>query len=332
MALKNTVEPPTEPPPSISRALPSLPELVEECKTTLVHLVNAAKPKSPRSSSVKPMAKTTRKAPLKAKILPGKAKAPTPTSRKDTTRMSTTLTQWELYDLMLQNRVPRVLIYGPPGLGKSFTPHEIAEKNDWEFLSITMTDQTPMSELRGHFVLKGNDFIWHDGVVSRAWRMSKEKMVILEINEIIEASADAEVFLHNALDDPEFARLDLPTGETLRPVPDNMIIVATMNGRPEHLREALRDRFPVTIEVKDPHPRAIAALPPDLQAFAKLACAEKRGQDRISIRPLVAFAKLREKFKDPKLAAQAIWGPRGQEFLTLMISTIDESKAATAAR
>ena len=241
------------------------------------------------------------------------------------------MTGWELYDLMLENRVPRLMIWGPPGLGKSYTPWEIANREGWEFLSITMTDQTPMSELRGHYILKGNDFVWHDGVVSRAWRMSKEQMVILEINEIVEASADAEVFLHNALDDPEFARLDLPTGETLRPAMDNLIVVATMNGRPEHLRDALRDRFPVTIEVTEPHPRAVQALPEDLRDFAKIACAEKKGADRLSIRPLVAFAKLREKFKDPKLAAQAIWGSRGMDYLTLMASKPSSVGAARGA-
>lgn len=230
------------------------------------------------------------------------------------------LTSWELYDLMLENRVPRIMVYGPPGLGKSFTPWEVSNKNSWDFMSITMTDQTPMSELRGHFILKGNEFVWHDGIIARAWRRSKDCVVVLELNEVVEASADAEVFLHNALDDPEFARLDLPTGETLRPVPENLIVVGTMNGRPEHLRDALRDRFPVTLEVKEPHPRAVAALPKDLQEFAKNVCVTKRGADRMSIRPIIAFAQLREKFKDPKIAAQAIWPDRAMDMLALMAS------------
>lgn len=224
------------------------------------------------------------------------------------------MTEWELFEAVLKARVGRIMAMGPPGLGKSYTPYAVAKENGWEFYSITLTDQTPMSELRGHFILKGNDFVWHDGVIARAWRRSHECTVVLELNEVVEASSDAEVFLHNALDDPEFARMDLPTGETLRPSKDNLIVVGTMNGKMIHLREALRDRFPVAIEVETPHPKALEALPQDLQGFAAIATGSAAGPDRMSIRPIAAFAGLREKLGYEN-AARAVWGKNSEQVL-----------------
>lgn len=237
---------------------------------------------------------------------------------------------WQLLDLLMKTRTPRACLFGPPGIGKSYTPFTVAQENGWDFFSVTLTDQTPMSELRGHFILQGNSFVWHDGIIARAWRKSWDGPVVLVINEIVEASADAEVFLHNALDDPEMARMDLPNGETIRPNKDNLMVVATMNGRPEHLREALRDRFPVMVEFTTPHPAAIAALPENLRKFAIAATSPKAGKDRMSIRPIAAFAALRETLGNPELAAQAIWGPKaGPLYLASMLDSA--AKAETPA-
>jgi len=220
-----------------------------------------------------------------------------------------TLTPWELYETVLMANCSRVLAYGPPGTGKSYSAALWAQRNGWEFLSITLTDQTPMSELRGHFILKGNDFVWHDGIVARAWRMTQSgAKVLIEFNEINEAGQDTETFLHNALDDPAFARLDLPTGETLRPAAGHVINFATMNGQPEHLREALRDRFPVKIELLTPNPAAIEALPADLRDLAKSLTEADDENVRISVRPIATFAELRTKI-NAFHALQAVFGP-----------------------
>lgn len=227
------------------------------------------------------------------------------------------LTEWDLLGKVIAAGSPRVLVYGPPGLGKSYTPAKIARDLKWEFLSITLTDQTPMTELRGHFVLKGNEFVWHDGIIARAWRMTQAgKGVILELNEIIEAGSDVEVFLHNALDDPEFARLDLPTGETLRPVAGKIVVVATMNAEPMQLRDALRDRFPVVIPITSVHPDAITSLPSDLRALALKMCDPKKS-DRMSVRPFVAFAHLRTVMPVAQ-AAQAVFGAAAHDVVAAL--------------
>jgi len=237
------------------------------------------------------------------------------------------LTAWQIHDHMLSAHVPRMLTYGPPGIGKSYGPAKWAAKNRWEFMSVTLTDQTPASELRGHFILKGSDFVWHDGVVTRAWRKTQEGLnVLIEINEIVEAGADVEVFLHNALDDPEFARLDLPTGETIRPAPERLIVVATMNGNPGMIREALRDRFPVKIQLNEPHPDAIMALPSDLRPLAMEMTKASKGKDRMSVRPFVAYAQLRSRVA-ANIAAEAVFGENALDILTALgLSTIKAPK------
>lgn len=238
-----------------------------------------------------------------------------------------TMNPWQLTELLLKARTSRMCLWGPPGIGKSYTPFVVAQEEKWDFFSVTLTDQTPMSELRGHFILQGNSFVWHDGIIARAWRQSHKGPVILMINEIVEASSDAEVFLHNALDDPEMARMDLPNGETIRPHMKNLMVIATMNAKPDHLREALRDRFPVMIEVLEPHPAAIANLPQNLQKFAIAATSPKAGPDRMSIRPIAAFAVLRDTLKSPELAAQAIWGPKvGPTYLASMLEAAPKAK------
>jgi hypothetical protein len=45
----------------------------------------------------------------------------------------------------------------------------------------------------------------------------------------------------DALDDLEMARVDLPNGETLKPAPGKVLYLATMNGRPTHIRSAGRE-------------------------------------------------------------------------------------------
>lgn len=229
----------------------------------------------------------------------------------------TKLGPWELYEAMLEAKHARILSYGPPGLGKSYSPAKWAKKNDAFYCGITLTDQTPMSELRGHFILKGNEFVWHDGVVARAWRKSHEGVAVLVLNEINEAGTDVETFLHNVLDDPEFARLDLPNGDVVRPCPDNMITVATMNGIPQNLREALRDRFPVKIPVDCVHPDALMSLPSDLRPLAERMTNPKMGKNRLSIRPFVAFASLRRHVAT-EIAAQAIFGDGAHDIIAAL--------------
>lgn len=176
-----------------------------------------------------------------------------------------------------------------------------------------------MNSLRGHFVLKGNEFVWHDGLISRAWRVSHDhpRGIVVVLNEIDHAGADVQSSLHNALDDPDMARVDLPSGETLRPAPGKILYLGTMNGRPEDLPDALRDRVPVALEMDRPNPKAVEGLPSDLQTLPSNSVTSKDEDRRISPRAFYAFANLRDRL-GPQMAAFAVFANAAQDLLNAL--------------
>jgi len=107
--------------------------------------------------------------------------------------------------------------------------------------------------------------------------------------------------------------MTLPTGETVYPHKDFQCI-ATMNGAPSDLPPALQDRFPVTIEVTDPNPNAIASLPEDLRNAAQGACVNPDPALRISLRSWFAYAALRVRIGNTS-AAEAVFGARAKDVL-----------------
>lgn len=200
------------------------------------------------------------------------------------------------------------LIYGPPGTGKTFAASTVA-LDDRPLYSVTMTPDTPAAELRGHYVPQGNQFVWQDGPALKAWRFGGR----LVINEIDHAGGDTLSFLLACLDSERTAGLTLPTGENVRPHP-RFQCVATMNGKPEDLPLALCDRFPVAIEIVDPHPEGVQALPPDLQAAANGTCGLADASRRITLRAWTCFASLRDRI-GPERAADAVFGRRAKDVL-----------------
>jgi hypothetical protein len=197
----------------------------------------------------------------------------------------------------------RVLFFGKPGTGKTYTAIHSALDEGQKVYNITLTPDTPMAEIRGHFLQKGGDFVWHDGPGILAWREGAR----LVVNEIDKASEDLLTFLYGLMDDPDFAEYTLPTDEVVKPK-KGFQVVATMNGEPEDLPDALQDRLPVQIEIKEMHPDAIATLPEDLQEAAKSTALAPTEARSISIRMWKEFALLREHIDDISVAAQAVFG------------------------
>jgi len=210
---------------------------------------------------------------------------------------------WEIAEAVISVS-RRVLLRGKPGTGKTYTAVHSGLGEDQKVYQITMTPETPMAEIRGHFIQKGGDFIWHDGPAIAAWREGAR----LVINEIDRASEDVHSFLFAIMDDPEFAETTLPTGEIIQPS-KGFQIIATMNGEPDDLPDALQDRLPVDIHITDLHPDALARLPEDLQEAARNSALAPSEERSISIRLWMEYASLREHV-DPIVAAYAIFGDR----------------------
>lgn len=205
----------------------------------------------------------------------------------------------------------RVLLYGPPGTGKTTSAYNAAKALGKSVYNITLSDETPAAELRGHWVPMGTEWKWMHGPAVRAYIEG----AVLILDEIDKASQDALDFLHGLLNDPDIARLTLPNGETVTPAPGFQAI-ATMNGELEDLQPALQDRFAIAIEVRNPHPDAVAALPKDLQSVAKTVEDYENAQRPATLRRWAAFAMLREiEGVGAENAAKAVFAHRAGELV-----------------
>ena len=215
---------------------------------------------------------------------------------------------WDLVEKVVGN-ADRVLLWGVSGTGKSWAARR-GNLRDRKVYSVSLTDDTPAAELRGHYGLVDGNYKWLDGPCVMAWREGCR----LVLNELEKASGDAQTFLLGALDDLEIAQQTLPTGETIKPN-NGFHVVATMNGHPDQdLNPALRDRFPVCIHINEVAPEAILALPNDLQKIAVNSGIVKEEQRRISIRSWNEFGRLRETV-GAELASQVIFGDRWRTVL-----------------
>lgn len=153
---------------------------------------------------------------------------------------------------LASQHVRRLLLWGPPGTGKSYLAAQVPNQAPLYRLYLTM--DTPAAEVRGHYLpSKDGGFEWHDGPGVAAWRHNGGRGGRLGIDEIDAASGDTLTLLMGLLDDPETARLTLPTNETVRPGEDFSVVAAT-NQQPTVMPEALLDRFDCVFHVKYPCP------------------------------------------------------------------------------
>jgi MoxR-like ATPase len=220
---------------------------------------------------------------------------------------------WDLVRRVLAcGCVRHVYLHGPPGIGKTYCAiHE--GRGDGPFYAITLTEEMPASELRGHWIPRGSEFVWMDGPVVRAMREG----ALLVLNELLHASDDALSFLYPVLEMPETARVTLPTSETIAPAPGFRVIV-TENRPPSELPAALRDRFDVVLEIEEPHPQALAALSPLLREAARRT-ATLEEERRVSVRPLRVLDRLRREI-GLEDACTAVFGPqRGSQIYDALV-------------
>lgn len=167
--------------------------------------------------------------------------------------------KWEVYEKLLEVKRRTIYIWGRPGIGKTWLSYHHGIPESQEMCAITLTDETPASELRGHYLLDGKgQMVWHHGPFTMAmvngWR--------LVINEIGQGNDDVQGILGPFLEDPSTARITLPSGETVVPA-EGFHIIATDNFAPDKLPERLKDRFQVQLKLDAPHPAALADLPPE---------------------------------------------------------------------
>ena len=231
---------------------------------------------------------------------------------------------WKLVSAAIGN-ADRVLLYGPPGTGKTYAAatNKVGLNMDGNpnVYQITMTEDTASANLEGFYKPSSDGgFEWHDGIAIQAWRTGGR----LVINEIDHASPDAMTFLHAILDDKDIAQLTLNNDnkETVRPEP-GFTVIATTNSLPESLPMALKDRFPVKINVDKIHPIALERFPKSWRNTISDTSLSMDSEQRLSIRAWREFFDLISKGLDKREAGYLIFGERADELMDAIFLSDD---------
>jgi len=228
-------------------------------------------------------------------------------------------TCWELAEQVIGN-ADRVLLYGVPGTGKSYqaTLYNLQDKQ--EVVSTTLTEDGSAMELRGHFIPNDNGSMsWLNGTAINAWLKGARFVV----NEIDHASSDVLTFLYSILDDKEFAGMTLPNKEQdfVKPKKD-FNVVATMNGLPDTLPDALADRFPIKINIDKIHPSALKKIPKKYRDVCEAMSLITDSDRRTSIRSWAEFNRL-TKFMSEEDSARVVF----QDRYTDILDALEQSNA-----
>jgi midasin (ATPase involved in ribosome maturation) len=194
----------------------------------------------------------------------------------------------------LPGQTKNAILLGPPGTGKTSAAIASAAP-DQPVIVVTMHVEGTAVEFTGHKEIQGGNTVYWEGLGLEAWRNG----ALLVINEIDNASEDVLNHMYVLLDDPRVAVMHLPSGETVRPAP-GFRVIATTNGRPEDIPEAIRDRFGLWLPYDAPSAAMLAHLDSDVATLvsevyeeASQATTARERIPYVTFRQAAAFCELR---------------------------------------
>jgi len=201
---------------------------------------------------------------------------------------------WQDFHDVLASGLKRVILFGPPGTGKTYGGLNIGDVTAGSHRLICSEEMTT-ADVTGHFKPSADgSWKWQDGAAIKAWNGDGIKGGRLVADEIDKASGDVSSTLLAMLDSDGSASFEHPeTGRIIRPREGFSCVMTTNIEDVRELPTALKDRFPVAIRINTPHPDALLCLPADLRAPAASSADADRDR-RFSIRTFMAFANLRD--------------------------------------
>ena len=238
---------------------------------------------------------------------------------------------WKDVHDTLEAGVDRLILFGPPGTGKTFAGLSMGDTSAGAFRLICNEDMTA-ADVSGHFMPTANGtWKWLDGAVLKAWHGDGKRGGRIVADEIDRASGDVLSLLLNMFDSPESASWQHPeTGVVHRPLEGFSVVMTTNIEDMRDLPVALRDRFPVAIRIDRPHPGALARLSPNLRAPAIAAVDADRAR-RFSVRSFMMFDQLLQSGFELDRAAHLVFGNHAKDILDAL--KVDKvSKAAKNAK
>ena len=220
---------------------------------------------------------------------------------------------WQDVENILNSGIDRVILFGPPGTGKTFAGLNIGNVANGAWRLICTEDMTK-AEVEGHFIPNAQGaWSWRDGAAIQAWNGDGQNGGRLVIDEIDKAGGDVLATLLAMTDSPESARFEHPERGEVRPRQGFSVVMTTNLEHMEELPTALRDRFPVAIRINQPHPDALAKLSQDLRNYAvQMADA---GDRRISLRAFYAFDAMRKSLGDAEAARLVLGADKARAFM-----------------